>query len=145
MWLYLFDREICQDQSYKKYDPDGTKHLLATARDLSILSKLFFDAMARRDDVTLRAIARAVKNYERNPARGNPLHIQILHIKEMVEQSGGTMTVKLLATLVNTARFGKIPTTEPDEALRAQVRRAAKRLGFPLAKPGRPKTIQNKG
>ena len=145
VWLYLNNREIIKDRCYKDYDPDGKKHLLATSRDVSILCRLFLKALDERDGATLRAIARAVEKHERNPARWNPLPLHILHIKDMVDQSGGTMTVEFLAKLFTAGQTGKFPTEPPTAALRAQVRRAAKRLDFPLAKRGRPKTIQNKG
>jgi hypothetical protein len=149
VYVYLkLHKTIWQHEFIKKNDPDGAKQTLAQLESTATLWKLFFDSVNRLDGDALRAMASELerykrKNYEGKSVRGDSLRRDILSLKQKMEQSGHTISVKYLAKLLNAMTPVRVPATDDGYS---QLRRLAKGLNFRLAKGtrGRPKRPTNK-
>jgi len=126
-------------ESMKTLDPSGEVTARLTSQSASSLSALFLDAVDRRDGDSLRDLALAVEQFERFPAPADSWRARILRIKAVLIVQGETVTVKQLATLLAGNSLSPSQPPPPTKDDYAYLRRVAKSLGVPLAKPGRPK------
>jgi hypothetical protein len=146
VWLYLFGREVCQDErTYGKLDPVAKERTRYLAQSATALCELFLDAVDRRDGDALRTIARDVEGFERYPQEADPQRAGILSLKNILDQSGEKMTIARLAALLNRKFAGDpaIPFVRADG--HKQLRDLATDLKFPIAPDKRgPRRIKEK-
>jgi hypothetical protein len=129
-------------QSEKSKDSDDYRNTLRNLeQEAGWICELFLEAVERRDGEALRTIAKQLDMWGKFPEFEDPLRAQILCLKNILEEKGGTMTIPRLAALLSQKMGGdpaKAPQTEDGYS---SLRRIAKSVNFPVAKTGRPQKV----